>query len=183
MFIHKSHSKKDLNNIIETFNINIENPKQYKKRELLFLLKKELDEMEEIEPETKYYLFYNIIELKNYLSQCNPKKLLSIKEKSDIILHCKELQQYIKNGYNIEYSVFDNEKQIHDLCKYIQPYGDIPSVRKALWKLKKHPLNIFNYEPKISKQTQAELDRRELLKCKYPKKLIINHGSFYVSFD
>ena len=139
--------------------------------------------MEEIKPDTNYYLFYNLIELKDYLSQCNPKKLLSIKEKSQIILHCKELQQYIRNGYNIDYSVFDSEEEIHELCKYIEPFGDIPSVRKALWKLNKHPLKKYNYEPKISKQTQAELDRRELLKVKYPKKLSINKGSFYVNFD
>ena len=183
MFIHKSHSKKDLNNIIDTFKINIPNAKQYKKKELLRLLTKELDEMEEIEPDTKYYLFYNIIELKDYLSSCNPKKLLSIKDKADIILHCKELQQYIKNGYNIEYSVFDSEDDIHKLCKYIQPYGDIPSVRKALWKLNQHPCNKYNYEPTISKQTQAELDRRALLKVKYPKQLTINSGKFFISFD
>ena len=183
MFIHKSHSKKDLFNIIETFKINIDNPRQYKKKELLKNLKKELNVMEEIEPETKYYMFYNIIELKDYLSQCNPKKLLTIKEKTQIILHCKELQQYIKNGYNIEYSIFENEKQIHDLCKHIQPYGDIPSVRKALWKINKHPLNLFNYQPTISKQTQAELDRREVLKTKYPIKLTVQTGKFVVSFD
>lgn len=183
MFIHKSHSKKDLNNIIETFKINIDNPKQWKKRELLRLLTKELDVMEEIEPDTKYYLFYNIIELKDYLSSCNPKKLLSIKEKTEIILHCKEIQQYIKNGFNIEYSIFENEDELHKLCKYIQPYGDIPSVRKALWKLKKHPLNIFNYEPTISKQTQAELDRRNLIKNKYPKHLTLTHGKFLINFD
>ena len=75
MFIHKSHSKKDLNNIIETFNINIDNPRQYKKKQLLRLLTKELNEMDEIIPETKYYLFYNIIELKDYLNSCNPKKI------------------------------------------------------------------------------------------------------------
>jgi hypothetical protein len=183
MFIHKSHSKKDLNNIIETFKIKIDNPKQYKKKQLLRLLTKELNEMDEIEPETKYYLFYNIIELKDYLASCNPKKLLSIKDKSEIILHCKEIQQYIRNGFNIEYSIFNSEDELHKLCKYIQPYGDIPSVRKALWKLMKHPQNIFNYPPTISKQTQAELDRRELLKCKYPKKLTIATGKFYVSFD
>jgi hypothetical protein len=183
MFIHKSHSKKDLNNIIETFKINIPNNREYKKKELLKLLTKELDVMDEIEPETKYYLFYNIIELKDYLSSCNPKKLLSIKEKSEIIMHCKEIQQYIKNGFHLEYSIFESDEEIDKLCRYIQPYGDIPSVRKALWKLKKHPLNKFKYEPKISKQTQAELDRRELLKCKYPKQLTHTTGKFFISFD
>ena len=183
MFIHKSHSKKDLNNIIETFNINIENPRQYKKKELLRIFTKELNEMDEIEPETKYYLFFNIIELKDYLSSCNPKKLLSIKEKSEIILHCKEIQQYIRNGYDIDCSVFDEEDDVHKLCKYIQPYGDIPSVRKALWKLQKHPLNIYNYEPIISKQTQAELDRRDKIKNKYPSHLTLKTGKFFIHFD
>ena len=131
----------------------------------------------------KYYLFYNIIELKDYLSQCNPKKLLSVKQKSEIIMNCKEIQQYIRNGYNIDYSIFNDEEEIHKLCKYMQRYGDIPSVRKALWKLNKHPSNKFNYEPIISKQTQAELDRRDLLKVKFPKKLTIETGKFYIDFS
>ena len=65
----------------------------------------------------------------------------------------------------------------------MQKYGDIPSVRKALWKLNKHPSNKFNYEPIISKQTQAELDRRDLLKVKFPKKLTIETGKFYIDFS
>lgn len=183
MFIHKSHSKKDLNNIIETFKINIPNSRHYKKKQLLRLLTKELNEMDEIVPETKYYLFYNIIELKDYLNSCNPKKILSIKNKSEVIFHCKEIQHYIRGGYCIDGSVFNNVDDIHKLCKYIQPYGDIPSVRKALWKLKKHPQNLFNYEPIISKQTQAELDRREKLKNKYPLHMTLRTGKFLVHFD
>ncbi len=183
MFIHKSHSKKDLVNIIETFKICINDPKQYKKKELLKILNMKLDELEEIEPELTYYMFYNIIELKDYLGKCNPKKLLSIKEKNHVILLCKALQQYINNNYILEQSTFTSTDEIYKIAKEIEPYGDIPSVRRACKGLNNHPCKIYKIDPYISKQTQAELNRRAEYKKKYPTKLIYKKGKFLVTFD
>ena len=183
MFIHKSHSKKDLNNIIETFKINIDNPRQYKKKELLRLLTKELDVLEEIEPETKYYMFYNIIELKDYLSKCNPKKLLSIKEKNEVIFKCKAIQQYVNNNYCLEKSTFNSVEDIKNTANNIRRFGDIPSVRRACKGLNNHPNKIYDVVPIISKQTRAELDRRAELKKKYPMKLQYKKGNFLITFD
>lgn len=183
MFIHKSHSKKDLTNIIETFNIDIDNPKQYKKKELLKLLHVKINQLEEIEPDLKYYMFYNIIELKDYLSKCNPKKLLSVKDKNSVILQCKAIQQYVNNNYQIDCSSFKSIEELQSIAKSIEPYGDIPSVRRACRCLNLHPCKLFDLKPIISKQTQAELKRRSDYKKKYPTKLVCNFGHFVVSFD
>ena len=183
MLIHKTHSKKDLVNIIKTFNIKIPDPSLHKKKQLLTLLKKELLLLDEIEPELDIYMFYNLVDLKNYLSSCNPKKVLSIKEKNHVILSCKRLQQFIYNNYNIDNSSFDNIKEVNDLAEFIEPYGDIPSVRRACKGLNNNPYHEFNLNPKISKQTLRELEKRELYKIKYPNKLEVKYGSFHITFD
>ena len=98
MFIHKTHSKKDLSNIIKIFNININEPDKLKKKDLIKELIIQFSFIDEIEPELDYYMFYNLVDLKTYLYNCNPKKLLSIKEKNHVILTCKRIQQYINNN-------------------------------------------------------------------------------------
>mgnify|MGYP003124107441 CR=1 FL=1 len=183
MLIHKTHSKKDLCNIIKTFNINIPDPSLHKKKLLLTLLKKEILTLEEIEPELDIYMFYNLVDLKCFLHSCNPKKLLSIKEKNHVILSCKRLQQFIYNSYFIGSSSFNSIEEVEELAKFIEPYGDIPSVRRACKGLNKHPNHVFNLNPKISKQTLRELEKRELYKIKYPMKLGIKTGSFCLTFD
>lgn len=182
MLIHKTHSKKDLCNIIKTFNINIPDPNLHKKKQLLTLLKKEILLIEEIEPELDVYMFYNLVDLKNYLSSCNPKKVLSIKEKNHVILSCKRLQQFIYNNYSLDRSTFNSIEEIEELARYIEPYGDIPSVRRACKGLN-NSNHDFNLNPKISKQTLRELEKRELYKKKFPQKLEIKTGSFTINFD
>ena len=183
MMIHKTHSKKDLVNIIKTFKINIPDPALHKKKSLLTILKKEILTIDEIEPELDIYMFYNLVDLKNYLSSCNPKKLLSIKEKNHVILSCKRLQQFIYNNYFIESSSFNSIEEVESLAIFIEPYGDIPSVRRACKGLNKHPSYEFNLNPKISKQTLREIEKREQYKKKYPMQLIINKSPFTIKFE
>ena len=62
MFIHKSHSKKDLINIIKKLNINIPNPQKYKKVEISALLDNKINMIDSIEP-CEELCIYNMIEL------------------------------------------------------------------------------------------------------------------------
>lgn len=183
MLIHKTHSKKDLCNIIKTFKLNIDRPEQYKKKQLLTHLKKEISTIEEIEPELDVYMFYNLIDLKTYLHNCNPKKLLSIKDKNDVIMKCKAITHYCMNNYNIDQSTFTSIDDLQKTVNYIQQYGDIPSVRKSCERLNKHPCQLWNIKPIISRITQKEIETRKVLKQKYPTKLIIKQGPFFLSFS
>ena len=183
MFIHKTHSKKDLCNIIKIFNININEPEKFKKKDLIKELIIQFNFIDEIEPELDYYMFYNLVDLKTYLYNCNPKKLLSIKEKNNVILTCKRIQQYINNNYSIERSSFNNINDVHTMSKFIEPFGDIPSVRRACKGLNNCPDNLFNLQPKISKQTARELEKKEEYKKKYQTKLEVNYGKFFIEFS
>ena len=183
MLIHKTHSKKDLINIIKTFKINIDNPDKLLKKELIKNIIQQFKFIDEIEPELEIYMFYNLVDLKTYLYNCNPKKLLSIKEKNNVILSCKRIQQYVFNHYIISNSSFKDMDEIYELANYIEPYGDIPSVRRACKGLNNHQDKIFNLNPIISKQTARELEKKAEYKKTYQNKLEVNYGKYYVSFD
>lgn len=183
MLIHKTHSKKDLCNIIRTFNISIDDPEKLKKKELIRTLVYKFKYIDEIEPDLDFYMIYNLVDLKTYLYNCNPKKILSIKDKNEVILICKRIQQYINNNYIVNHSSFNSIDEIQKTAKYIEPYGDIPSVRRACKCLNNHPDKIFNLQPKISKQTLRELEKRAEYKKKYENKLIVKYGKYLVQFD
>ena len=67
--IHKSHSKKELCDIIKTFEIDIDQPETMKKKQLVSRLTSELQMMDTIKPELDRYVFYNFIDerLSRYL--------------------------------------------------------------------------------------------------------------------
>ncbi len=63
MLIHKTHSKKDLCNIIRTFNISIDDPEKLKKKELIRTLVYKFKYIDEIEPDLDFYMIYNLVDL------------------------------------------------------------------------------------------------------------------------
>ena len=183
MKIHKTHSKKELVEIIQQFKIDVDNPTTLRKKQLVSRLEKELDLMNEIEPELDRYVFYNFIDMTLFLQECNPKKVLTIKEKNDVILDCRKIQQYIKNDFFIEGSVFDDVNQVYDLADKIKVYGDIPSVRRMCRDMNTDPKSPREFIPLMSKQTRRELEIRQQLKEKYSKALEVSYGTFSLSFS
>jgi len=174
MFIHKSHSKKELINIINSYNIKIKYPQQYKKIELSALLVDALKHMDNIVP-CDDLPFLCIIDLKLYLTKLNPKKQLSIKDKSKVILTTKKIKHFCRNGYNIN--------DLYEDALMISHYGDIPSVRKCISELNQYPNKIQDIKCIISPYTQKELDLKQKLRRQRIYKCEIKHGHFVVRFD
>ncbi len=184
MSIHKSHSKKDLLNIIHTFHFDIGDTGKLKKKDIVERLQHYLLVNDEIEPELEIYMFYNIIELKQYLSNCNPKKILTIKEKNNVINTCKKIKNYCYNNYELSVSLYNDYDEILNDAKYIEPYGDIPSVRKACNLLNKDNNYKFNLSPKMSKQTIKELENKKIMKqIKCPISLKVVNKNVILKFD
>ena len=72
---HKSHSRKDLLDIIKLFKLPIEDAEDYNKKILSEKLFHVLyDEIDFIEPDNDYYGIQNLHELKEYLIKPNQKK-------------------------------------------------------------------------------------------------------------
>ena len=165
MIIHKTHSKSELVKIVELFYINISNPRQYIKINLSALIANHLDSIDSlsIDYDNPYY-FTNIIDLKYYLINKNPKKILTIKQRNHVITICKKLKHYCKNNYNVNVSDYENIHQITSDVTYISKYGDIPSVRKTIRSINEDPIRIIKIKPIISEIVKKELDKKELYK-------------------
>tara|TARA_R100000951_G_scaffold113411_2_gene115364 strand:- start:1747 stop:2292 length:546 start_codon:yes stop_codon:yes gene_type:complete len=180
--IHKSHSKNELVKIITIFKIDIINPKKYRKVDLSDLLNDKLKLIEDIEPSEDMCL-YNITDLKYYLSNINPKKRLTIKEKNHVIHICKKIKHLYKNGFLICASEYNNINEVFKDADYICNYGDIPSVRKAIRDLNKCDLVLQDYKPIISDMVKKELDTKIRMKKTNQYKCEFKHGHFVLKFD
>ena len=182
MFIHKSHSKNELVKICEAYNFNINNPRQYRKIDLSALIVDYMNQLEYIEPNDDYY-FCDKTDLELFLINVNPKKRLTIKEKSKVIDLCKRIKHYCRNGFHDNINGFRTIQDVYEKAEYIKPYGDIPSVRKAIRELNNQHYKLYNIEPIISKHIQQELDNKHKLKSNGCYKLEIKHHKVIVSFS
>lgn len=181
--IHKSHSKKELCDIIRTFEIPIDNPTSMKKSKLLKELSSQLELMDTIKPELDRYVFYNYIDMIQFLKECNPKKVLTVKEKNDVILNCRKVQQYIRNLFDIRGTQFTDKQSVYNMVDSLVLYGDIPSVRRVCRDINKDPYKPHKFNAVMSKQTKRELEIRGKLKQTYSQKLEVKSGSFVLSFS
>ena len=167
MIIHKSHSKTDLIDIINFCNLPIifnhsDNKKSlHKKYQDLF-------KQENIRIESNHFRINNLHGLQVYLVKPNPKKQLTIKEKSDVMTIAKSIIYYATHKYDIFISPHYKDTQtILDDMLYIKGFGDIPSVRRACRLMNSDPKfkgQVFN--PLISPQVMKSLEDKVLLKKK-----------------
>ena len=180
MFVHKSHSKNELIKIIKCFNLKINNPFKFRKIELSALIVHCLNNLISIEPCEEFFIC-NLIDLKLYLNTHNPNKMLSVKEKKDIIQICKKIKNYCKKGIHFNNHYCDIEDVYKD-ANYIKHYGDIPSVRKCL-----RDLNHLHYkkeliEPMMSINMKKILIKREQAKELKNTSFGFKSGFYSISF-
>ena len=183
--IHKTHSKKDLYEVIKVFKIPIYN-NTYTKKQLIKVLKDAIASglfyINDKDRANKY-LITNEYDLKEYLNTCNPKKLLSVKDKKQLIQDCRRLNQYCLNNYIIDNTTFKSEQEVNELCEQCSKYGDIPSVRKMIKRFNNNPMVEKTVKPVISNIIQKELNDKKIIKQVHMCNLIIKQGPFNLSFD
>tara|TARA_R110000744_G_scaffold146722_1_gene259612 strand:- start:167 stop:739 length:573 start_codon:yes stop_codon:yes gene_type:complete len=183
--IHKSHSKKDLLDYVNLFHICIGVSIKNNKYEVATTLWNSLSKTDYllIDPDNKLGI-KDIVELRNFLIQSNPKKNITIKEKNELILTAKKVIHYCENNYNINSSLFTSRKILYETARKMAQYGDIPIIRKAIHKLMDDPFKLFNIECKISPCVQRDIDIKKELNtksCLYECQF--KHGEFVISFD
>ena len=164
MQIHKSHSKTDLIDLIINLDLKVVFSHQDNKKDIqnkiLELLKKPLPK---IKP--NFYHIENKDGLLLYLQNPNPKKSLSIKEKNSVMMLCKHIIQYCKNNYDLEYTKYNNIKELQDDMDFIKQFGDIPSVRRCCRLMNDDvKFNGIKFVPLISPQVKKVLDEKKTIK-------------------
>jgi len=182
MIIDKTFSKSELINIIKTYKIDIDNPGKYRKVELSALLVQKLNSLDEIIPSPNLP-FLNIIELKFYLTNVNPKKTLSIKEKNEVVMACKRIKHFCDNNYNLDLSVYRDEKHLQEEISRVRAFGSVPSVRLAIKKYNRRPELEHLIDVNIPEYIQRELVYRDKLRdATSQHQLHIKKGKFILTF-
>ena len=174
--IHKSHSKNDLIDLINHLGLKITFSHQDNKKDIQDKFKILLKN--NIEIKKNYYNIENKDGLKFFLQNQNKKKLLTTKEKNEVMNIAKFIINYCKSGYDLDCSKYNSMQEIIDDMDYIKQFGDIPSVRRCC-KLLKDDLKILptTFKPYISPQVQKTLDDKKITKSVRYANLKIRHST------
>ena len=163
MIIHKTFSKTDLIEIIIDLGLPVVYSHQDNKNDIHQKLKECLKK--DLQITENFYKIQNKDELINYLEKQNQKKILTIKEKDNVMKLCKKIIQYCKSNYDITVTDYLSQRDIIDDLDYIKQFGDIPSVRRCC-KLMNQDVKCggLTFKPLISPKMQKELDEKKKTK-------------------
>ena len=163
--IHSSHSKKELVDISSVFELGIDDIVDLNKGQLIKEMMFILEGKKDVPEDDTYFFIKDKEELMAYLKNPNQSKLLTIKEKTEIMTTAKNLILYARSNYFLARSGYYDFQQLYESAQKIAKYGDIPSVRRALSLLEKDPkMTSGGYQviqPVISKKTQKQLKDKE----------------------
>jgi len=181
--IHKSHSRRDILEIVKLFKLPIDDVDDYNKKELSEKVIDTLNSIDNIIPDDQFYGIENLQELKEHLIKPNQKKILSIKDKAEIMKTAKLIISFCKGGYVVEISYFDSLEQIYSEARRIAQFGDLPTCRRMCSLLNKNPYCNERIYPVISKKVQKDLEIKKLTSKKVHTSLHVKHGKILVMFD
>ena len=180
--IHPSHSRKDLIEICEVFNIEIEDIYDQPKISLVTLLESELEGMDYIEPEYEFYFIENLQELKRYLLEPNQSKNITIATKEIVMKDARKLISYCKSGYDI-YPHFKSKEEVYETGKIVAEHCDISTCRRAIKLLNEDRSMPDKIEPIISNRMRKQLERKEQIKKTTRGQFRSRTGKFLVEFS
>lgn len=182
--IHKTHTRRDIIGIIETFNFKITDYKDVSKPKLfedVWNYIETIQDFKNIEEER------NIKHLKEYLSSVNQNRI-KISERDKYIDIAKMIIFYVDNGCLLSYTNYLNEDDLLNDVKLINNYCKLPTCLRAINLLNKtHKFKRF--EPVLTGKTKVMLRKREQKRLKQMNNLRVrrledNDGKpFVVNFD
>lgn len=180
--IHPSHTRKDLIEICEVFNIELEDIHDMSKNDLVLSLESGLDAIDYIDPEDQFYHIGNLDELKNYLEQPNQTKCLSIVEREKIIIMSRNILIYCKSGFHIG-TIFRDLESLKRTAEQVAEHCDLSTCRRAIKNLSLDKKIDPPIQPVLSNKMKRKLHRKEQLKKEGVGKLHVKHGKVLVVFD
>ena len=180
---HKSFSKKDLIEILEILNIEIEDVKDYDKKQLVCHFQKYLDE------NAKGLFLPNILfidtvdQLKTYLCCINQSKINTAQTRQLIMNKAKKLNAYCKNGCSFSEATYTTIEDILEDVNTIISFGDSPTVRKAIHGINNDPKIKDKFFPVISEKCRAKMEEKKKIRQAQMGTAKVTHGHFVISFD
>tara|TARA_R110000824_G_scaffold33007_1_gene106260 strand:+ start:489 stop:1034 length:546 start_codon:yes stop_codon:yes gene_type:complete len=179
--IHPSHSRKDLIEVCEVFNIEIEDLYDLQKISLVSLLSAELDSIDYLEPEYEFYFVNDIEELKRYLSEPNQTKNITIATKEKVIKDSRRIVSYCQSGYEL-FPHFQSKTEVFECSKVVAEHCDISTCRRAIKLINEDRSMPSKIEAIISNRVKKQLERRALMKKTTRGQFRTRTGSFLLDF-
>ena len=169
MFIHKTFSVSELIDIVEIFEMDIPDYKDFYKQGLIFYIELYLHKNRPLNFNNGYFNFKNHFELVNYLHQPNDQFKISVQKKKEINTIAKNILNYCKDYRN------DNFQYYFDLAISICKYGDLPSVRKAIIAINRYHNKPFEIKYQNSVFYLKHIKQKKYLKYKFDNFKINNN--------
>ncbi len=182
--INKTFTKKDLIEIIETYQIDIDDPSSLSKKELQRDLLEYLSDNEiNYSENTNQLECLSSEELLNYLENEKPNTDLNYREKGEMISLSKKIIHYCRNGFSIAFSEFNDIDEIYSKGLEIANHGDIPTCRRAIKELNKDTKIRNKIEIIISDKIQKELEQKKIDKNSLNNNFKFERKYIKITFD
>ena len=182
--IHKTFTKKDLLEIIQTYDIPIEDPKQYNKNDLSMTLTELLiTEDYEISFSPDYPDFFKNEDLTEYLSLPKSNEELNYQEKSEMIQKAKKLINYARNGFMLSFTEYISHDDLYQDGIIVANHCDIPTCRRAIDELNNDPKIRNKIEKQITPKIKKKLDQKKINKEELQPKFKFRRGIYEIKFD
>jgi len=182
--IHKTFTKKDLIEIIQAYDIPIEDPKQYNKNDLSMNLTELLITQDfEINFSPDYPDFFKNEDLIEYLSLPKSNEELNYQEKSEMIQKAKKLINYSRNGFMLSFTEYISHDDLYQDGIIVANHCDIPTCRRAIDELNKDPKIRNKIEKQITPKIKKKLDQKKINKEELQPKFKFRRGIYEINFD
>ena len=156
IIIDKSHSKTDLIELFESLQVNI--PKNIKKQDIIANLTKYIQNAKYNNKVKDVSVLIEI--LKNKSTKQRP----NFKLKNIIMNKSKRIIKYCTSNHILSDETYLTHEDVYNDVMYIANYGDIASVRKALYLYNNSPFCINHVNPILSDNKIQEITERNMLK-------------------
>tara|TARA_R110000787_G_scaffold116663_1_gene226969 strand:- start:12572 stop:13114 length:543 start_codon:yes stop_codon:yes gene_type:complete len=167
--IDKSHSKKDIIELLKCLNVVID--KSLSKGKIVNDIDLYIDKA----------IYNNKIknktELIEYLQTKTTKQRPNIQEKNDIMYKSKRIIKYCNSYCNLSDVTYLTHEEVYNDIISISKWGDIPSVRRACRLYNSTPYHISHVNPIISAEVKEEMDNNKTLKQTFITTLKIKRGT------
>tara|TARA_R110002012_G_scaffold16776_1_gene64185 strand:- start:177 stop:728 length:552 start_codon:yes stop_codon:yes gene_type:complete len=182
--IHKTFTKKDLIEIIQAYDIPIDDPKQYNKNDLSITLTELLiTEDFQIGFSPDYPDFFKNEDLTEYLSLPKSNEDLNYQEKSEMIQKAKKLINYARNGYMLSFTEYISHDDLYQDGIIVANHCDIPTCRRAIDELNKDPKIRNKIEKQITPKIKKKLDQKKINKEELQPRFKFRRGIYELNFD
>ena len=181
--IHKTHSKRDIIEIIELLNIPIEDPNDLNKHQLQTKLLKYCNDNSTTMYLPNHLFITSMEDLKVHLKNLNQRKISGTDTRANVMKKAKKLTQYSKAGYMYFERGYMYLDDIIEDIEYILPFGDYPSVRKSIANINNDPKLKNKYFPVISHKEQVRIKEKQEAKYQKAGCAVVKKGKWVLYFD